>query len=430
MARKGSCDDAEMKRVLLLSLGLLLSSCGSVTPPALGQPGTPVLSPDPAYTASVSQQDPSLLGTDRDQDGTRDDLDLYFKSLSAQGVPAADLAQAERYVRATAKLMQGDASGQATSERLAASLALQLSGRAALTGELEALMLNTELRASSLTDAQAVGGSALVQVPRPLGAAKLSAMAPVIVFQNGIFTDEAAAAGNLKSLQDLLGAEGEQFDYYINYNGTDGLGDLIEVFKEKFAEGGLHVQDWIRNLRKIATDPAAFVADILQSAQVLKSGVNNLKQLNDDAVGTPYFDARVASLADGLTPLLAQDRVVVLVPHSQGNQYALAVVDELRRREVDLTNLRIVGAANPARGPVGIPGAVYFTSVSDQVMNGLRLLFPVAPGNDGSVSMFQGDDPVLGHDFGSIYTNPKYTLAPRLKAAILLSAEGGFAQQE
>ncbi len=120
-----------------------------------------------------------------------------------------------------------------------------------------------------------------------------------------------------------------------------------------------------------------------QAAAILHAGVDSLSSLKP---GSAYFDVRVTLLADRLAPMLLSGRRVLLVAHSQGNLYANAVYAELQRRHVPMSNLRLVGAAVPGLTLAG--GSDYVTSASDGVINGLRLLFPVAAWNDTLVPLW------------------------------------------
>jgi hypothetical protein len=125
------------------------------------------------------------------------------------------------------------------------------------------------------------------------------------------------------------------------------------------------------------------------------------------------------TLATNLAGILGEGRSVVLVPHSQGNLYASAVYRDLAESHntaIQLDQLRILGVGVPADG---IPGTSdYVTSNTDNVVNGLRPLFPVLPANDFSVPEWNDDRYFglipAGHSFSAIYTNPRYDISNRL----------------
>ncbi|ULH15512.1 hypothetical protein MF271_16605 [Deinococcus sp. KNUC1210] len=394
----------------LLTVPLLLLSCGaggSLPPSALPPTSVPApLLPDPAYTAAVSAQDPFLPGTDHDRNGLRDDLDALVASL-----PQDRRALASAVLRAFGARAGGTPEDGTTLPAVAAYRAARADTADAELLALRRAAVNTAGRLQAYAHLQSRANAGFVAVS-PGAVVSLSvgtqSLRPAIVFMNGIFTDEQRALGNVDALRALLGdAAG---DYYLDYNPTDGLQDLMEVFQQKQSEGGF-AAFVLGGLQSVGTADVATL--VPQAAAIVQAGVSSLAALKP---GAPSVDARVSLLADRLAPMLQSGRRVLLVPHSQGNLYANAVYAELQRRGVSLSNLRVVGAAVPNLTLVG--GNSYVTSGSDNVINGLRLLFPVAPWNDTSLPLWQTRDPLLGHDFNTVYANLEEPISGVLRAKL------------
>ena len=393
----------KIRAFAVLTLSALLAAC--TPPPTPTAPDEPVvvLTPDPAYTPAVSAADPTLKGTDRDQNGLRDDLDALLTG--------PDMTDAHR--RAVRGLYNLSVGRDTSAALLVAYRDLRAQRPAKADAEISALqaaVLNTEARLNRYAAMQGTSRGAFV----PFKTVQAAASAPVIVFQNGIFTTEDTAWTNVAALRDLLGVPA---DYYLNYNPTDGLGDLVEVFAQKNGEGGTYLTRVLEGLRALGDWRHFSLEGLLDLARdLLGVGVKSVRSARE---GGAYFDARVTALAGKLDPLLRTGRRVVLVPHSQGNLYANAVYAELQRLGAPLGNLRIVGAAVPG---ATLPGT-YVTSASDMVINGLRLLYPVASANDYTVPVWQQEDLVLGHSFTSIYANPDLAIGKRFKSAVLAALE-------
>lgn len=451
-----------MTRLPLAALLTSLLACGPVAGAA-----------DAAYTTDASLKDTTVVGRDADDNGVRDDIDGFIAARLTASGDATVKAELVGYARALQRtLTASDASaGQAVLDRLSA-LSRVTPEWEALAGEVRALTVNTRARLQAFTSFVASARGATTVLPDASSNTRsltdCLANCTLILFQNGIFTTEESALRDARALQTLIGPsfDGQTLLYAVNYNPTDGLGDLAEVFLQKFGEHALSTSNFMRSLgeaglvERFATDlltrklqaaippvtPGNVLnflrnpTSVLPSAQQLVPSqadvkalleqyktayldvlTRSLKNLHDKSSDSTYTDAKVASLVETLDDALRKGMRVVLVPYSQGNLYATVVYRELKARGTPLDRLRIVGVAVPG---ASIPGGEYVTSQSDLVVSGVRLLFDVLPPTNASVPMLLSQDMGLGHNFGMVYANPKLGVSADVRAAVQRALRG------
>lgn len=221
-----------------------------------------------------------------------------------------------------------------------------------------------------------------------------------VYFSNGMSGDESSARLNRLALEQAYkgGLEarypGSRFIFSMAYNTGDGVGDLVEVVRQKLgeyrlAQGGrptaTQLLGWLlaqvpyeqisriwrtmtRVGRRITSDEVEDIRDALASEW--------RRVLEEDSYSAPenHIVRFQAALQSG-------ERVIV-VAHSQGNLFANEAVQEASDRQPQCADsIAVVGVATPASKLVnGTSG--YVTAKDDIVINYTRDFFSdVLPGN-------------------------------------------------
>ncbi|UQN10020.1 hypothetical protein [Deinococcus sp. QL22] len=420
-----------------------------------------------ALLLSSSALGTGVAGTDANNNGIRDDVDAY---IQADTLSPAQRTASEEYARLLQRLVVG--TPPVTSTGRDPLLALLESGRpdwADLARELRARTVNTGQRLNAYAQALAGAGPRFMPL-LPAGSEDCpNGQCTVLIFQNGILNSEETALKSMLALRRLMGESiGNQRLYYaLNYNPTEGLRDVVEVFRQKFGEQDsgaavfaasfgepsdlssvatslltkkvnaavkvpTTVTGWLQalsnptsvlpqsqNLVPSPTEVSAALRDYTET--YLNSLVQATLRLRDRTSATHYMDQNALRLTDGVEAYLRQGLHVVLVAHSQGNLYAEVVARELTRRSVPTERFAVVGISVPnAQAPMG---GAYVSTQADLILGALRLVFPVLQANDDSVPMGQPGGAFLGHAFVDVYTNPSYKVSQKVAEAIRQTVE-------
>lgn len=211
------------------------------------------------------------------------------------------------------------------------------------------------------------------------------------------------------------GFPGQGFVFLTAYNETAGLrNDLIETFRQKLEESG-----------EIEVGPAAAVAS-LQLVNIFANvgraaadrllGALSLTPPLIEGLADTYSEVVAARVRLDINATAFRDRWaneleafqrVLIVAHSQGNLFAngsAGAAQSLVPSRED--GIGVVGVATPADST--LPGAAYFTAEDDRVINALRLLADVLPGNvDNDPGVFFDDRDLLNHAFWESYFSPE-----------------------
>ncbi|MBZ9749856.1 hypothetical protein K7W42_03155 [Deinococcus sp. HMF7604] len=407
-----------------------------------------------------------LAGADHDGNGIRDDVDAYI----AEHTPAA--SPERQAVQDYARSLQRLVTGQPPQVSLDSSPVLSLvrSGNknwAEWTREVRSRTVNTGARLDAYAAAVQKAGPQFLPLYPISEDDCASGQCTLVIFQNGILTTEETALKSMLALRRLLGetAGPQRLLYALNYNPTEGLLDLVEVFRQKFGEHDLGaalfagtygepaalsavatslleaklraqttdqlpttVGGWMTAL----TNPGSLlpkarpvlptvdeVADMTRQyvEAYLGSLVQTTLRLKDRAANSTYMDDNARQLTDGVEAYLRRGLRVVLVAHSQGNLYAEVVNRELERRGVPTQHFAVAGIAvpnghSPANGP-------YVSTQADLVIGALRLIFPVLAANDHTVPAAQPGSAFLGHAFVDVYTSPGSAVSKRVADVVL-----------
>jgi uncharacterized protein YfaP (DUF2135 family) len=216
----------------------------------------------------------------------------------------------------------------------------------------------------------------------------------VLAYFNGVNTTFIQAGVAIIRLGQLYGQNynNEQLLYRRFHNPTDGfLRDLAESFRQKELEQPAIRGRWelfFQILRGL--DPGAGLSDLVREGSKLYA-----EKLIAQAAPQPIVDNFVATMQS----LLAENRKIVAVAHSQGNLFLNSVYDKVKAT-LATNSLIPVHVATPAATTRGS----YATSSSDQVINAIRLVLGNTLPSTINIPIANATpfDP-LGHSFVEIY---------------------------
>lgn len=233
--------------------------------------------------------------------------------------------------------------------------------------------------------------------------ASTSKIPNIIIFHiNGVNTSRSEAIDNLEELEATGDIDSNIVTWDIIFNPSHGLlaSDLWDVIRMKKQESkNLTIDDYVTAYMK------AYQLNYLPGSPEYKKLKNEIKQayMNDTSiVGKNFkeivdeFHGKVPPPYSSVVELLNQYKnagtyhaYILLLPHSQGNQYANQLWDFLVNGEnFPASHLALFGIASPAdqiKGEVDIPRKrygepspdeliKYITAKNDLVINSLRIL--------------------------------------------------------
>jgi len=179
-----------------------------------------------------------------------------------------------------------------------------------------------------------------------------------IFFINGVNTTPAQAEINLSKLEDIVDVDSSAITWNVLYNATHGLvrADVWDVINQKREE----------RLR------------LSYTAYKKKYPTNTLE---DYLLNTRYVGKNLADLVNQFHNRIPKDRTdlhVLIVSHSQGNQYANQLYDYLVNGEgFPKDRIALIGIATPTSMGEG-NSFFYVTADNDKIINMVRL-FPESP---------------------------------------------------
>jgi hypothetical protein len=218
-----------------------------------------------------------------------------------------------------------------------------------------------------------------------------------IAFINGIDTERDAAEENLKRITTAYGNAHQEhlISYVLAYNQTRG-------FPTDFYQA---------SLQALSTFVGATWADYYNAVQsaiytlkMPKTLAATIAKRVDDwyALTKPsqYSDQDLADILSDLKYATQWSPGVrmVIVSHSQGNEYATLVVPKLIASGVPASSIGAVGVAVP---DFSVPtGNTYVTSSNDFVTDATRLVLAILPAN---VTIPYNSLDLMGHNFVKVY---------------------------
>jgi hypothetical protein len=211
--------------------------------------------------------------------------------------------------------------------------------------------------------------------------------------------------------------QGKPVDYHIFYNPTGGFwADLAEVFAQRSEERWELFWDWAIGGQDMADAVGNVVFNQLTDILLNQSTSTTAAILSGTA--TPAFTSLVDDFAWTINSMLAEQRMVLAIAHSQGNLFVNptydAVVAPLTTDSIRVVH--VAPASLTSRGP-------YTTSASDLVIQSLLATsggalvanYPLAPHLEYDWR---------GHGFLEIYLNSALSIAGKVRGDIDLQLAG------
>ena len=228
-----------------------------------------------------------------------------------------------------------------------------------------------------------------------------------VIHINGVNTTAKEAELNAEILRNSLASRGVEASVELAYNPTQGVMlDIIQASLQKINESPFSIPTSTVQtivgvvLRMSPTAPIVDqgISDVINNALI---AVNDLNILDNF---TPSdFDHVLSRVID----VSEKNGKVLLVPHSQGNFFANAVVGQLAATLIPKDSVSIVGVATPTSHIAG--DGDYLTSTNDQVIQWVRTFSPtlnplhtIRAVDEPGVPFF-----MQGHSFVNIYMNPE-----------------------
>jgi hypothetical protein len=397
----------------------LLVACNSVVEPV-----------DNGYTVDTSANDTTVVGNDGDNNGVRDDLDKYIPTV----IPEAARPTATIFARATQALLTAKDANTAESSLQSSSQALdclqeQLGEKwFEVASDLENKTLNNEIRSRAYWKNQALAAGTTIKgssgcdavspsssrLPR-IDQLPPSSCAYRVLFINGIMNTKSEARYSMVNIMQHIGpaykGHAIQYDYLLNPS-EKLANDLYEALKQKLAEKATFSWTAVNAaIKRILNPIGAAPSDVQELATFLGPTVkDSLLSFAKAEAGrmsdTTYDDDLVGTIAGKLITFVAKQPVVI-VAHSQGNLYANAAWWKIKRVApgVDASRIHIAAVATPANGVANGSTSDYITSSLDQIINLVRVAFPLTLPSNADATPNLDSDILLGHGFNTTYMN-------------------------
>ena len=425
----------------LLTLGLVaMTACGP-TAPVVTDPPPVVVPPDQSPPADPPNLDrtSSVLGTDADSNGVRDDIDRMIADYpvnSAQKNTLTRFAQSTQTSLTTGRSRDKAYETAVSLQRILKCGAQPLMDAEAVTAEIMDFTLNTQQRVEAYLEFEGALGGSVINEPNCLATASSTAILPldtpdpnnlcvasgyVIAYFNGVgntYLDAERARDRLKSIYGTTySPNGQGISYRLFYNPTEGfLKDLTEVFKQKEQETPAIRGRWellwsaLRGTTnsRLLLDP---VAD--RVVQSLREAVVTLTKTHTEGlILRAPSDTVTSGFVTTMNGLVTERKKVLAVAHSQGNLYLNAVYDKVRPglTTESLKTVHVAPASATVRGP-------YVLSDNDMVIKalGAALGFTLEP----NVEMpLRPIDDRSGHGFLESYMDSGYSAYDRVKTGL------------
>lgn len=244
----------------------------------------------------------------------------------------------------------------------------------------------------------------------------------VLAFFNGVLTSEPVAADDIKYLKKIHGevdGTGQQLQYELMYNHTNGFDDFVETFQQRWNEQNLilsgHFEMFFQTLG--GSSNGTLWGQIKRA--IGNAAAEQLFKSITDAIGaqtvstlfkvfqTPPTEVDYAQHRASIDSIIAQGSKLLMLAHSQGNLFVVPAYDYAisKTKQSAVRVVHIAPASPMLRGP-------HILADHDLVINGLRLvgggvasithLIPGyllrPPGANGQVD-------ILGHGLVEIYIN-------------------------
>lgn len=175
-----------------------------------------------------------------------------------------------------------------------------------------------------------------------------------IFFINGINTTPDDADYSLSKLEDVINIESPHISWNVLYNETHGMirSDLWDFLRQKNQERDR--MDYLAYKKKY---PTHSLDDFLADRSAVGMNLRDLVEQFHERIQTPSEDTRI-----------------VIVSHSQGNQYANQLWDYLVNAEgFPRSHIALIGIASPSALGKG-NNFLYITANNDKVITLARLL--------------------------------------------------------
>jgi len=212
-----------------------------------------------------------------------------------------------------------------------------------------------------------------------------------VFFGNGMLNSSKNINATLSNLTEKLKSKGELSDdewvFDSSYNFDEGFFSLFEVFRQRQGERTSLFWKWISGLT-LAPDWFRDLALDFSSYHTRAEAIID-------------FDLR--KQIDTYRDLLMKGHRILVIAHSQGNLYANAAYENLRRDDNNLpmSSFSILSVATPSSYVAG--DGEYFTLTNDLVIGAVNAIYRDTL--DGNVTNSSDDNTWLHHGFITSYLN-------------------------
>lgn len=248
----------------------------------------------------------------------------------------------------------------------------------------------------------------------------------VFAFFNGVMTSKKLALDNLAKLKFInksVAPNGDQIEYELMYNYSNGLEDFAETFEQRFKEEVLLKDRWELFFQTL-NDQGSWWNNIVNGVPELIIDANNWRKISEtktiknllSLISTPPTQQNYQEHRFKIDMWASQGKKLLFVAHSQGNLFANeAYRYATKNKNLSTDSVKVIHIA-PASPTTNGP---HILADQDLVINGLRLngtvpsvthLIPIYKpfGNNA------GRD-FMGHGLIETYLNPAFGMYSTIK---------------
>ncbi|MBF7691687.1 hypothetical protein [Acinetobacter pollinis] len=248
----------------------------------------------------------------------------------------------------------------------------------------------------------------------------------IFAFFNGVMTSKKLALDNLAKLQVINGnsaPNGDQIEYELMYNYSNGLEDFAETFEQRFKEEVLLKDRWELFFQTL-NDQGSWWNNIVNGVPELIIDADNWRKISEtktiknllSLISNPPTQKNYQEHRSKIDTWASQGKKLLFVAHSQGNLFANeAYRYATKNNNLSTDSVKVVHIA-PASPTTNGP---HILADQDLVINGLRLngtvpsvthLIPIYKpfGNNA------GRD-FMGHGLVETYLNPAFSMYSTIK---------------
>lgn len=248
----------------------------------------------------------------------------------------------------------------------------------------------------------------------------------IFAFFNGVMTSKKLALDNLAKLQVINGnsaPNGDQIEYELMYNYSNGLEDFAETFEQRFKEEVLLKDRWELFFQTL-NDQGSWWNNIVNGVPELIIDADNWRKISEtktiknllSLISTPPTQQNYQEHRSKIDIWASQGKKLLFVAHSQGNLFANeAYRYATKNKNLSTDSVKVIHIA-PASP---ITNGPHILADQDLVINGLRLngtvpsvthLIPIYKpfGNNA------GRD-FMGHGLIETYLNPAFGMYSTIK---------------